>query len=106
MTFSATGKLSHAPSVVAAFTNQFGFPLGLLRPIGLIELGCVAIYLVPRTAVLGAVLIAAFFGGATVSHLRIGDPTGVAPPILGILAWVGLWLREPRLRALLPLRKG
>ena len=70
----------------------------------LLELACVAVYLIPRTAVLGAILLAGYLGGAVCAHVRIGDPGAVTPLLLGIFAWGGLYLREPRLRALLPLK--
>ena len=97
-------KLSHSAQVVEPFTTKFGFAESSLTPIGLLELTCVVVYLVPRTAVLGAILLTGYLGGAVVTHLRIGEPF-FAPVILGILAWVGIFLRDERLRALLPLRK-
>lgn len=89
--------------------QQLGWPPSLDRVIGAIELGCVVLYLVPRTAVLGAILITGLLGGAIASHLRLLDPLfthtlfGV---YVGLLASGGLWLRDGRLRALIPLRSG
>jgi hypothetical protein len=86
--------------------QQLGWPLTLDRVIGLVDLVCLVLYAVPRTAVLGAVLMTGLLGGAIASHLRLLDPLfthtlfGV---YLGLLAWGGLWLRDERLRALLPL---
>ena len=97
-------KLSHSAQVVEPFTTKFGFAESSLTPIGLLELTCVLVYLVPRTAVLGAILLTGYLGGAVVTHLRIGEPF-FAPVILGILVWLGIFLRDERLRALLPLRK-
>jgi hypothetical protein len=74
-----------------------------LVPIGLLELLCAVLYLVPQTALLGAVLLTGYLGGAVATHLRIGEPF-VLPLVLGVLIWAGLWLRDPRLRGLLPLR--
>jgi hypothetical protein len=71
--------------------------------LGILEVSCVIIFLIPRTAVLGAILIAAYMGGATATHVRVGDPF-YATVLVGVFVWLGLWLREPRLRALLPLR--
>lgn len=102
--FSASMKLSHAPEMVKKFVDTFGFPSSTLTPIALTELFCVILYLVPRTSVLGAVLIAAYLGGAVAVHVRVGDPF-MAPIALGVIAWLGLFLRDERLRALLPLRK-
>jgi DoxX-like protein len=86
---------------------RLGFPLDLAGgfQIGVIEAICLILYIVPRTSVLGAILLTAIMGGAITSHLRIGDPLlthtlfGV---YLGVLIWGGLWLRNPRLRELIP----
>jgi hypothetical protein len=82
-----------------------GFAERLIVPIGMLELICIVVYLIPRTSVLGAVLFTGLLGGATVTNLRIGDPTWPMPVILGMMAWGGLYLRDVRLRALIPLRK-
>ena len=104
MVFSASMKLSHAPQFVEQWVGKFGFVEGSLTGIGLLEIACVVVYLIPRTAVLGAVLLAGYLGGAVCAHVRIGDPGAVTPLLLGIFAWGGLYLREPRLRPLLPLK--
>jgi len=105
MTMSGVMKLSHSHDVVQGF-GQFGFAESLLTPIGLIELACVVVYLIPRTALLGALLMVGYLGGAVVTHLRAGQgPMALAPFILGMMAVGGLWLREARLRELLPLRR-
>jgi hypothetical protein len=103
LTLSAAGKLSHASQVVEAFSKQFGYPESSLTPIGILELTCAILFVVPRTAILGGILVAAYLGGATATHVRVGDPF-FAPVILGALAWVGLYLRDDRLRELFPLR--
>jgi len=92
------------PAAVAEGTAKIGYPVHLTQSIVLLEIACAALYVVPRTAVLGAILLTAYLGGATASHVRVGDPF-IVPVIVGILVWGGLWLREPRLRALIPLRK-
>lgn len=74
-------------------------------PIGILELICVAAYVIPQTSVLGAILLTGLLGGATVTTLRIGDPTFPLPVVLGMMAWGGLYLRDLRLRELIPLRK-
>ena len=102
MSLSGVMKLIGAPPVVHGFTEQFGYPLGTLVPIGVLEITCVVVYLIPRTAVLGAILMTGYLGGAVATHTRILDPSGIAPFVLGVLAWGGLYLREDRLRALLP----
>jgi DoxX-like family len=104
MGFSAVMKLVRHPSVIEGMA-KFGFPDKLIVPIGVLEISCALLYVIPRTSVLGAVLVAAYLGGATVTLVRVGDPTWLLPVIAGIFAWLGLWLREPRLHALTPLRK-
>ena len=97
-------KLMKHPSVLEGFARA-GLSERLIVPVGLIELVCVVVYLVPQTSVLGAILMTGLLGGATITTLRIGDPTYPMPVILGMLAWGGLYLRDVRLRALIPLRK-
>lgn len=104
LVMSASMKLSHGEEVVKMFTGHFGYPESSLVYIGIAELTCVALYLFPRTSVLGAILIAAYLGGAVATHVRAGEAF-VAPIVVAVLAWGGLFLREPRLRALIPLRK-
>jgi hypothetical protein len=107
MLFDAGGKLLLESHVVEA-TTQIGFPVTAIRPIGLIALICTILYALPRTAILGAVLLTGFYGGAVASKIRIEDPLfssilfGV---YFGLLAWGGLYLRDPRLRTLLALRR-
>jgi hypothetical protein len=66
---------------------------------------CVIVYVIPQTAVLGAILMTGLLGGATITTLRVADPTYSMPVILGMLAWGGLFLRDTRLRELIPIRK-
>jgi len=75
----------------------------LVFSLGFVELACVAIYLFPRTAVLGAILLTGYLGGAVATHVRIHDPFFI-PLIVGMVVWAGLYLRDARLRALLPWR--
>ncbi len=102
LVMSASMKFSGAPEVAASLTH-LGFATDMAITLGIIELTCVLLYLVPHTAVLGAVLITGYLGGAIAVHLRLGEPVTI-PLVLGIVAWAGLWLREPRLRRVLPLR--
>lgn len=97
--FSAVMKLAHPPGLDKGF-EHLGWPVRLATPLGILELACVIVYLVPRTTVLGAILVTAYLGGATATHVRVGDPF-VMQPLLGVLVWGGLFLRDPRLRALL-----
>ena len=87
---------------------ETGYPLDQGRLIGALALVCVALYAIPATCVLGAILLTGFLGGAITSHLRVAGtlaPEMIVSVILGVLAWGGLWLRDPRLRALIPRRR-
>jgi hypothetical protein len=101
---AAVMKLIKAAPVVEG-TVHAGFAEKLIVPIGILELICVVVYLIPRTAVLGAILLTGLLGGATVTTLRKGDPTIPMPVVLGMMVWGGLWLRDVRVRELIPLRK-
>jgi DoxX-like protein len=93
-------------AVVDAFV-QLGFPASLSRPLGIIELACVALYLIPRTSVVGAILLTGYLGGAIATNLRVGLPLFshvLFPVYVALLLWGGLYLRDERLRALIPLR--
>lgn len=100
--FSSAMKFSHAAPLVALWTNRFGYPESALVPIGVLEVACAIVFAVPRTSVLGAILITGYLGGAVATHVRVGDPF-VIPVVLGALAWVGLYLRDERIRALVPI---
>jgi hypothetical protein len=87
---------------------EIGYPLDLMWLIGALALICLVLYAIPATGVLGAIILTGFLGGAISSHLRVaGGPTPetIVGLILGVLAWGGLWSRDPRLRALIPLRR-
>ena len=101
--FSAVMKLLKPAPVVQEF-GRLGYPEKLALIIGIIELACTIVYVIPQTSVLGAILLVAYLGGATVTHVRVGDPFFI-PIVLGILLWLGLYLRDPRLRVLLPLTR-
>lgn len=106
MAFDITIKLIDL-AVVQQTMRELGFPTRLDVTIGAIELICLALYLIPRTAVLGAILFTGVFGGAIAAHLRVGSPLAshvLFGVYLGLLAWGGLWLRDARLRGLMPLR--
>jgi len=93
--------LNLAPAVEA--TTQLGYPASLVVTIGLIELACLAVYLIPRTSVLGAILLTGYLGGAIATQVRAGSPlfSVVFPVIMGALIWGRLFLRDERVRALL-----
>lgn len=99
---SAAMKFMRPPDVVKGFA-QLGYPERLALPLGILELACTIVYVIPRTSVLGAILLTGYLGGAIATHVRVGEPF-VIPVVLGVVIWVGLLLREGRLRALLPLR--
>lgn len=100
---SSIMKLMKTAAVIEGFSRS-GLPERLIIPVGIIELICVIVYAIPQTSVLGAILMTGLLGGATITTLRIGDPTYPMPVILGMMAWGGLYLRDRRLRALIPLR--
>ena len=101
--FSAVMKFVQPPGFAEGMA-KLGIPENLALGFGLLELACVILYIIPRTAVLGAILLTGYLGGAIATHVRIGEP--FLPVILmGVLIWGGLFLRDPRLRALMPLRR-
>ena len=104
--FDATIKLVPMTIVTETMT-ALGYPPGLERGLGVLILVCVLLYAVPRTAVLGAILLTGLFGGAMATHLRVGSPLFshlLFGLYLGLLVWGGLYLRDARLRALIPFR--
>ena len=108
LTFDAVIKLIRHPEV-AKSAAELGLPVELMFSVGVLEAVLLVLYLVPRTAVLGALLWTGFLGGAILTQARIGAPLWshiLFPTYIAALLWVPLYLREPRLRALLPLRTG
>ena len=91
-------NMSRKASFVMEGFVHLGYPESLALAIGVLEFVCAALYVIPRTAILGAVLLTGYLGGATASHVRVGDPF-FAPVIVGVLVWVGLFLRDEHLRA-------
>lgn len=104
MLFDATIKLLRVPAAIEG-TVGLGYPAGVVLPIGIVALVCVVLYAIPRTAVLGAILLTGYFGGATATQVRVQDIWFVMPIVLGILVWAGLYLRDEGLRALIPLKR-
>ena len=82
---------------------HLGLPESLITPLSILEISCVVIYLIPPTSVLGAILLTGYIGGAICTHVRVGDPFFIQVA-LGIFVWLGLYLRENRLKGLIPLR--
>jgi len=93
------------PAVVVEATVKLGYPESIILPIGIVLTVCTIIYLIPRTAVLGAILLTGYLGGAVATHVRVGEGLFpiVFPIIFGVLLWGGLYLRDNRLRTLIPL---
>ena len=96
------------PDFVVEATVKAGFSEGVIVPLGITLTACAVLYLVPLTSVLGAILLTGYLGGACAAHVLRGDGAFpvLFPVALGALAWLGLYLREPRLRALTPLRRS
>src|SRR5207302_4086543 len=99
-------KFINPAPLVDAF-EHLGWPLSLANVLGVLLLLCTAVYVFPRTSILGAILLTGYLGGAVATHMRAGDPLFshvLFPTYLGVLLWGGLYFREDRLRALIPLR--
>jgi hypothetical protein len=102
MLIDAGIKILKLPAAVEG-TVRLGYPASTVLPIGVIALVCVLLYGIPRTSILGAILLTGYFGGATATQVRVQDAWYIFPPVLGVLIWVGLYLRDDRLRTLIPL---
>jgi hypothetical protein len=95
-----------APAQIASMLQETGFAMDLTRVVGPVVLACAILYAIPATTVLGAILVTGFLGGAICAHVRIGElgaPPELISLLLGALTWGGLYARNPRIRALLPL---
>jgi hypothetical protein len=104
--FDCITKILQVPAVLEASAKN-GFSPQYVMGIGITLLACVVLYVIPRTAVMGAILLTGYLGGATEANFHVGLPPALAlmPVVIGVLVWAGLWPREPRLRELLPLRR-
>ena len=101
MLMSATFKFLKPPEVVKGF-EHLGWSMNLVSILGALQLTCAVLYAIPRTAVLGAILLTGYLGGAIATCVRVGDPW-ILQFVFGVILWGGLYLRDPRLRALIPL---
>jgi DoxX-like family len=103
--FSSVMKLIKPPEIVQEF-GRLGYSESVILGIGILELACMVVYVIPGASVLGAILVTGYFGGAVATHVRIGDPffNAFMPVLFGAIAWGGLYLRDERLRALIPFR--
>jgi len=103
---SAIMKIAKPAFIVEGFVKS-GYSESILVGLGIVELVCTVLYVIPQTSVLGAILLTGYLGGATATHVRVGEFTqafsGAVP--FGVLLWLGLFFRDSRLRALIPLRR-
>jgi O-antigen ligase len=104
LVFDGAVKLIPIEPVLEAL-RRLGYPIEIARQLGGLLLACTALHVIPRTQGLGALLLTAYFGGATATLVRIGDPFWF-PVVMGVMLWAGFFLREPRLRALLAVREA
>ena len=102
--FSASMKFIGGAEVKEGMAH-LGLPESMIVPLGILEAACTVIYLIPATSALGAILLAGYIGGAICTHWRVGDPF-LGQVAIGLVIWLGIYLREPRLAALIPLRKS
>jgi DoxX-like family len=107
MTASGTMKILNPPKLAEQFTGTFGYPGDVTLVLGIVEISCVVIYLIPPTTILGAVLLTGYLGGAIATHVRIHDDVSIIPPaVIGVFVWLAVFLRDSRVRALLPIRRS
>ena len=104
MVMGASMGLTRQEFAVKGFV-ELGYPEGVLVPLAAVQLACAILYVVPQTGVLGAILLTAYLGGATATHVRASQPFFM-PVLVGVLVWLGLLLRERRLWSLLPIRRN
>ena len=104
MLFDGVSKVVVEQHVVKAMT-ELGWPLEQTVGLGILVIACTAIYIIPRTSVAGAILLTGFLGGATAAKVRIEEASAFFSIAMGVLVWLGLFLRDERLRALLPVRR-
>ena len=108
MVFDGAIKVLRLPPAIEGTLN-LGYPASVVFPLGIVMLVCVLLYVIPQSSVLGAILMTAYLGGAVATHVRVGNPLFshvLFPTYIGVLAWLGLFLRDERLRALIPWRRS
>jgi len=101
--FTTTFGLMHRAESVKHMT-EYGYPESAYLPISIVLVACVLLYAIPRTSIFGAILMTGYLGGAVATHVRAGEPF-FFPIVVGVLVWLGIFLRDERLRALVPLRR-
>jgi hypothetical protein len=92
------------PPAMADQIAKFGYPDGVWTPLGIVEVSCALLFLLPPTRVLGAILLTGDLGGATAAHVRVGDPF-LPPLVLGVVLWLGQFCHDARVRALVPIKR-
>ena len=107
LAMSAVMKFMPPSKEVTEGFEHLGWPMRLAFGLGILELSCALLYAIPQTAVLGAILLTGYLGGAVATHVHAGEPWGkwIFPVIFGVLVWLGLFLRDARVRALVPFRR-
>ena len=103
LVFDSMIKLLRLPAAVQG-TTQLGYSANVVLPLGVVLLACVVLYVIPRTSVLGAILLTGYLGGATATNVRSQPQWTWFPIVLGVLLWTGIYLRDEWLRCLIPLR--
>jgi hypothetical protein len=106
MLFDATIKIMRVPAALEG-TARLGYPVNVVMPLGIVLLACTVLYAIPRTAILGAILLTGYLGGAVASNVRVDNPLlgfTLFPVYVGVLLWLGVFLRDRRVRELIPLR--
>lgn len=103
MIFNGAVKIMKPQPVVEGFAH-FGYPESVIVVLGVVEIFCALLYIIPKTSVLGAIFVTGYLGGATATHARVLDWNFVIPFLCGVLAWLALFLRDGRIRALIPLK--
>jgi hypothetical protein len=95
------------PAPVIEATEKLGYQQSVIIPLGIVLIACTVLYIIPQSAALGAILLTGYLGGAVASHLRAGDDWFpiLFPVVFGAMVWGGLYLRDPRIRAIVPMRK-
>lgn len=103
MFLSAFFKFQRPPEVVKSF-EHLGWSMAIVAFLGVLQVACAILYAIPRTAVLGAILLTGYLGGAIATVVRVGD-SWILQFVFGVILWGGLYLRDPRIRALIPLQR-
>jgi hypothetical protein len=104
MLFGFAYSMMHAEEVKKEMA-KYGYPERSMQIVLIVEVVCILLYVIPQTAVLGAILLTGYLGGATATHVRAGEPQWVLPVIVGVLLWLGIYFRDARVRALTPIRR-